>query len=70
MFFWVELPKKIDAKDVFMEAIKRNVSYVTGRPFHCDNSGGNTMRMNYSFPSVEQIEEGVKQLAQAIKEVL
>jgi 2-aminoadipate transaminase len=70
MFFWVKLPETMDAKDVFMEAIQRNVSYVIGRPFHCDNSGGNTMRLNYSFPSIEQIEQGVKQLAEAIKKFL
>jgi 2-aminoadipate transaminase len=70
MFFWVKLPETIDAKDVFMEAIERNVAYVIGRPFHCDNSGGNTMRLNYSFPSIEQIEQGVKQLAEAIKKVM
>jgi len=70
MFFWVKLPETIDAKDVFMEAIERNVAYVIGRPFHCDNSGGNTMRVNYSFPSIQQIEEGVKQLAEAIKKFL
>jgi 2-aminoadipate transaminase len=70
MFFWVKLPETLDAKDVFMEAIQRNVAYVIGRPFHCDNSGGNTMRLSYSFPSVEQIEQGVKQLAEAIKKFL
>ena len=70
MFFWVKLPETIDAKDVFMEAIERNVAYVIGRPFHCDNSGGNTMRLNYSFPSIQQIEQGVKQLAEAIKKVM
>ena len=70
MFFWVKLPESMDAKDVFMEAIQRNVAYVIGRPFHCDNSGGNTMRLNYSFPSIEQIEQGVEQLAEAIKKLL
>lgn len=70
MFFWVKLPETLDAKDVFMEAIRHHVAYVIGRPFHCDNSGGNTMRLNYSFPSIEQIEQGVKQLAGAIKKVL
>jgi len=67
MFFWVRLPETMDAKDVFMEAIQHNVAYVTGRPFHCDNSGGNTMRLNYSFPTIEQIEQGVERLAEAVK---
>jgi 2-aminoadipate transaminase len=70
MFFWVKLPETMDAKDVFMKAVQNNVAYVIGRPFHCDNSGGNTMRLNYSFPSIEQIEQGVKQLAETIKNAL
>jgi 2-aminoadipate transaminase len=70
MFLWITLPERIDTKEIFMVAIERNVAYVIGRPFHCDNSGGNTMRLNYSFPSIEQIEKGIKALAEAIKKVL
>lgn len=70
MFLWLTLPERIDTREIFMTAIEHNVAYVIGRPFHCDNSGGNTLRLNYSFPSVEQIGEGIKQLAEAIKEVL
>lgn len=70
MFLWLTLPGHIDTKEIFMTAIEHNVAYVIGRPFHCDNSGGNTMRLNYSFPSVDQIGEGIEQLAAAIKEVL
>ncbi len=70
MFLWVTLPEKIDTKEIFMKAIENNVAYVTGRSFHCDNSGGNTMRLNYSFPSLGQIEKGIKQLANTIKDIL
>ncbi|HLP59152.1 MAG TPA: PLP-dependent aminotransferase family protein [Candidatus Deferrimicrobium sp.] len=70
MFLWLVLPEKLDTKEIFMKAIEHNVAYVTGRPFHCDNSGGNTLRLNYSFPSLEQIETGIKHLADTIKEVL
>jgi len=70
MFLWVQLPKEIDTKEIFMTAIEHNVAYVIGRPFHCDNSGANAMRLNYSFPSIVQIERGIEQLAMAIKEVL
>ncbi len=67
MFLWVTLPEHLDTKDIFMTAIEHNVAYVVGRPFHCDNSGSNTMRLNYSFPSLEQIDQGIQQLAAAIK---
>jgi len=70
MFLWLTLPERIDTKEIFMTAIEHNVAYVIGRPFHCDRSGGNTMRLNYSFPSVEQIEKGISYLAEAIKSIL
>jgi 2-aminoadipate transaminase len=70
MFLWLTLPERIDAKEIFMTAIEHNVAYVVGRPFHCDLSRGNTMRLNYSFPSVGQIETGIRQLSETVKEVL
>jgi len=70
MFLWVILPENIDTKEIFKIAIDHNVAYVTGRSFHCDNSGSNTMRLNYSFPSLEQIDRGIKYLGEAIREVL
>ncbi|MGE5341386.1 MAG: PLP-dependent aminotransferase family protein [Candidatus Omnitrophota bacterium] len=70
MFLWVKLPEHIDTFNILMKAIEHNVAYVIGRPFHCDNSGGNTLRLNYSFPSIPDIEKGIEMLATAIKEVL
>jgi 2-aminoadipate transaminase len=70
MFIWLTLPERIDTKEIFMTAIEHNVAYVIGRPFHCDHTGGHTLRLNYSFPSLEQIDEGIGHLANAIKEVL
>lgn len=70
MFLWVTLPEHLDSKEIFKAAVERNVAYVIGRPFHCDNSGNNAMRLNYSFPSIDQIEEGIKLLAEAIKQYL
>ncbi len=70
MFLWLTLPERIDTKEIFMTAIEHNVAYVIGRPFHCDLSCGNTMRLNYSFPAVQQIETGIRQLSETIKEVL
>jgi 2-aminoadipate transaminase len=70
MFIWLTLPERIDTKEIFMTAIEHNVAYVIGRPFHCDRSGGNTLRLNYSFPAVEEIDKGIQHLAQAIRQVL
>jgi 2-aminoadipate transaminase len=70
MFTWLTLPERIDTKEIFMTAIEHNVAYVIGQPFHCDRSGKNTLRLNYSFPAIEQIETGIERLATAIKAVL
>ncbi len=70
MFLWVKLPENVDTKDIFMKAIENNVAYVIGHPFHCNNKGANTMRLNYSYPSIEQIHEGIPLLAKTIKEAL
>jgi 2-aminoadipate transaminase len=70
MFLWVKLPENIDAKEMVESAVKNHVVYVTGRPFHCDGSGKNTMRLNYSFPTLAQIEMGIKSLAETINEII
>ncbi|KAA0004397.1 MAG: PLP-dependent aminotransferase family protein, partial [Thermoplasmata archaeon] len=67
MFAWVTLPEHIDTEKMFIEAIKEKVAYVHGKAFHVDGSGGNTMRLNFSYPSNEQIEEGIKRLAKVIE---
>jgi 2-aminoadipate transaminase len=70
MFLWLRLPEEMDAKEIFHNAIQHKVAYVIGRPFHCTDTGRNTLRLNYSFPSIEQIETGIKNLAAAIKNAL
>lgn len=48
---------------------KYKVAYVPGQGFHPDGTGANSMRLNYSYPKVEQIWEGIRRLSQMIKEV-
>lgn len=67
LFLWVKLPEHISADDMFEEAIKENVAYVIGSAFHIDGSGKNTMRLNFSYPTLYEIEEGIKRLARVVK---
>ncbi|HRS54307.1 MAG TPA: PLP-dependent aminotransferase family protein [Bacteroidales bacterium] len=68
LFLFLHLPKKMDASHLFARAIKGNVAFVIGSVFHCDGSGKNTARINFSFCSKEVAREGVKRLAKAIKD--
>lgn len=68
LFLWVKLPKRMSANELFKRAIENKVAYVVGSAFHCDGKGQNTMRVNFSYSSEEQIEEGIKRLAKMIRE--
>ena len=70
MFAWVTLPEGIDTETMFLDAIKNKVAYVHGKAFHVDGGGANSMRLNFSYSSDEQIKEGMKRLANVIKQKL
>ena len=68
LFLWVELPKKMSANDLFPKAVRNKVAYVIGSAFHCDGTGQNTMRINFSYAPEPQIIEGIQRLAKMLKE--
>jgi len=67
MFMWIKLPDYMDAEEIFMDAVNFNVAYVIGSAFHHDGSGRNTLRINYSYPSEDQIVKGIRRLSNLIK---
>jgi 2-aminoadipate transaminase len=67
MFLWINLPEQMDADEMFKEAIDRKVAYVVGSAFFPNGGGHNTMRINFSYPSEGDIEEGIKRLAGLVK---
>jgi 2-aminoadipate transaminase len=68
LFLFLRLPEHMDAQELFYKAIEKNVAYVMGSVFHCDGSGKNTMRINFSYVPEDKAREGVKKLADAIRE--
>ncbi|HZK10962.1 MAG TPA: PLP-dependent aminotransferase family protein [Atribacterota bacterium] len=66
-FVVATLPEYIDTGEMFKEAIEENVAYVPGAPFFADGKGQNTMRLSFCFPSVEDIDIGIKRLGSLIK---
>jgi 2-aminoadipate transaminase len=68
LFVWARTPSEVDTSALLPEAIQEEgVAYVPGQPFHCDGSGSNTMRLNFSYPPVEQTKEGVRRLARLLR---
>jgi len=67
LFLWVTLPKRIDTCTMFKEAIAKEVAYVVGSAFDPAGEIRNTMRLNFSYASKEEIDRGIKRLAEVIK---
>jgi 2-aminoadipate transaminase len=67
LFLWMRLPEYYDVDEMFHQAVEENVAYVTGTAFFADRGGKNALRLNFSYPTEEQIVEGVKRLAKVIK---
>jgi 2-aminoadipate transaminase len=70
LFLWVTVPEELDTHELFFEAIKHKVAFVPGDVFFGENPAGNTMRINFSFASKEQLITAVKRLADCIREQL
>ncbi|MGQ9844688.1 MAG: aminotransferase-like domain-containing protein [Caldisericia bacterium] len=70
LFIWVSCPKSINTEELFYEAIEEKVAYVTGVSFYAHRNIHNCMRLNFSLPSYEQIQEGIKRLGNLLKRKL
>ena len=70
LFLWATAPEKINTHDLFYEAIKFKVAFVPGEVFYGENPANNHMRINFSYPSKEQLTEAIKRLSDCIKKQL
>lgn len=70
LFTWVTLPESINARDMMVKALEKQVAYVPGGAFFPNGERENAFRLNYSNMPDEKIVEGTKRLAQVIKEEL
>jgi len=70
LFTWVVLPEHINARELAMKALEKNVAFVPGGSFFPNGGHENTFRVNYSNMQEDRIVEGVKRLAEVLKEAL
>ncbi len=66
MFLWLKLPGYMDTVEMIEQAVQKRVAYVVGSAFYTDGSGRNEMRLNFSYPTEEQIVTGIGRLAEVI----
>lgn len=69
LFLWATLPPGVDMEALSRAALAENVAFVPGEPFYPPNypNSGAHMRLNFSYSKPEQIREGIRRLASAVK---
>jgi 2-aminoadipate transaminase len=69
-FLWARLEGGLASDDLLKFAQARGVIYVVGGAFFVDGAGRSFVRLCFSTPSPERIEEGVRRLAAAVDDAL
>jgi 2-aminoadipate transaminase len=70
LFIWVELPQGVSSTKLLEEAVKEKVAFIPGGCFFPLGGGENTIRLNFSNASFEEIETGIKRLGKVMKKYL
>ena len=70
LFVWLTLPESFDSEEVFKEAVKQNVAFVTGDAFLPSNYSNNYIRLTYGDLPVSKITLGVEILAGVISDMI
>jgi 2-aminoadipate transaminase len=69
-YVWLTVPRGMDTSDLLAKAIQHRVAYVPGRGFYADGTGGDQLRLCFSYPPTDRIAEGVHRLGELLHEEL
>ncbi len=72
LFTWAELPAGLNAVDLLPRAVEEGkVAYVPGKSFFADpDVGWNTLRLNFSYPADDAIENGIRNLGDVLSDAI
>ncbi len=71
LFIWVELPEGCDSFELCQKISAKKVACVPGNAFSVNETEiSNGFRMNFSLPTLEQIDTAVSRVGEAIREYL
>jgi len=68
LFSWVELPENINAREVLVKSLEKNVAFVPGGSFFPNGGKEHTFRINFSNMPEDRITEGLERLAEVLRE--
>ena len=64
-YLWVRLPRGMSARRLFAVALEEGVAFVPGDAFGLNGGHGSALRLSFSSPTPERIDEGVRRLRRA-----
>jgi 2-aminoadipate transaminase len=65
-FLWATLPPGTDDNALLARALEQKLVFVVGSAFYVDGTGHDKIRLSFSAPTAERIEEGARRLAAAL----
>jgi DNA-binding transcriptional MocR family regulator len=69
-YIWCKLPGGVSASKLVSKAAKYKVVFVPGTPFFTSGQGDDFIRLNFTFAAFKDIDEGIKRLCVAMKELI
>jgi 2-aminoadipate transaminase len=70
LFLWLTLPEGLNAAELLPDALAAKVAFVPGAPMFPNGGGENTLRLNFSNASPDQIRQGIARLGRVLHKKL
>jgi len=67
MFLWIKVPEFINTSELLKEAVEEKVAYVPGSAFYPYQEDKCHFRLNFSYPTIEQINLGIQRLGRLLE---
>ena len=69
-YYWLNLPNNLDATEIMTKSIQKGAVFVTGKTFDPHGKKNDRIRLSFSNMKHEEIEKGIKMIAESIKELM
>lgn len=70
LYLWCQVAEQLRVRDLLVESAREGVAFAPGEPFFVDEpseAGRNTLRLNFTLPTPDEIEEGTARLGRALR---
>src|SRR3954469_5606675 len=66
---WMQLVRPVDERSLYREAVRAGVTFTPGASVMVERSAATTLRLSFSLVDPPELDEGVRRLARAIREL-